>query len=102
MKSALAPSWGTVLRMVLQVCDTAPLVQAGSDSVLDRDARSSDKLVLSLTVPSWRISRDEPTLSRASLVSRMATADRTWGRKRRTLDTLVGEGKIRIGFIFPI
>lgn len=73
--------------MVLQVCDTAPLVQAGSDSVLDRDARSSDKLVLSLIVPSWRISREELTLSRASLVSRMATADMTRRWNEREVDT---------------
>lgn len=77
--------------MVLQVCDTAPLVQAGSDSVLDRDARSSDKLLLSLIVPSCRISREESTLSRASLVSRMAAAGGAGRRNKGTLDTLVGQ-----------
>lgn len=89
VKSALAASWGTVLRMVLQVCDTAPLVQAGSDSVLDRDARSSARLLCSFTVPSWRISRDEPTLSRASLVSRMAAARMAGRWEERGVDALV-------------
>lgn len=51
-KSALVPSWASVARTEVQVCDTAPLVQAGSDRVLDSEARSSDRLALSLPVPS--------------------------------------------------
>lgn len=51
-KSASAPSWASVERTELQVWDTAPLVQAGSDRVLDSEARSSDRLALSLPVPS--------------------------------------------------
>lgn len=58
--------------MVLQVGDTAPLVHAGSDRVLDREARSSDRLAWSFPIPSWRISNEELTFSKASLVSRMA------------------------------
>lgn len=72
----LASSWDSVERMELQVCDTAPLVQAGSDRVLEREARSSDRLALSLPVPSCRTSNDELTFSRASLVSRMAIGQR--------------------------
>lgn len=51
-KSALVPSWASVERTELQVWDTAPLVQAGSDRVLDSEARSSDRLALSFPAPS--------------------------------------------------
>lgn len=72
VKSALTPSWASVERMALQVGDTAPLVQAGSERVLDREARSPDRLFCSFDVPSWSTSSEELTFSRASLVSRMA------------------------------
>lgn len=75
-KSALIPSWDSVERMVLHVWDTAPLVQAGSDRVLDREARSAARLAWSFPVPSWRTSKEELMFSRASLVSRMATRER--------------------------
>ena len=75
--------------MAPQVWATAPLVQAGSDSVLDREDRSLDRLACSRPVPSCRVSRDVPMLSSASLVSRMAGAegDRGEGRGER------GEGR---------
>lgn len=86
-KSALVPSWGSVERTELQVWDTAPLVQAGSDRVLDSEARSSDRLVFSFPAPSWRTSREELTFSRASLVSRMAEKQRR-SRQRATISHL--------------
>ncbi|KAG7270661.1 hypothetical protein CRUP_032180 [Coryphaenoides rupestris] len=81
-KSALTPSWASLARTVVQVWATAPLVQAGSDSVLDREARSPDRLACSRPVPSCRVSRDVPMLSSASLVSRMA-GESTGGKRRR-------------------
>lgn len=58
--------------MVLQVCVTSPLEHAGSLSVFEREARSDWREFWSLPVPSCRVSSDVVTLSRASLISRMA------------------------------
>lgn len=74
--------------MVLQVCVTSPLEQAGSLSVFEREARSDWREFWSLPVPSCRVSSDVVTLSRASLASRMAVRTQNTFITTRADDTL--------------
>lgn len=77
LKLALTASWLSVPLMVLHVCETSPLLQAGSLSVLEREERSDCRDLCSFPVPSCRVSRDVLTFSNASFVSRIATQTHT-------------------------